>query len=141
MRMRIFVALAAFLGFVPLAHAAPIDTYEVTSPGPLDSFNIRIRIESADHVPVLAAQWRYDFPDALDPGEFFEFNWDPDIVGDPSYGAIVSEQVGMSIDLITAVGTVSGVLAVDGDHLSVVIPSPSVPESSTILLLAQAWPL
>ena len=66
MRMRIFVALAAFLGFVPLAHAAPIDTYEVTSPGPLDSFNIRIRIESADHVPVLAAQWRYDFPAALD---------------------------------------------------------------------------
>lgn len=172
-------AAALWLGGATVAFAAPINTYEVIAPGPLDGFNIVLRIENNDTFPIqnivfdtsATAQpliidpppfnetngtggtatfqlisdtsWRYDFSSFVQ-GEFFQFNWDPDIAGDGAYGATVAEQLGLFIQIGTSAGVVSGSLVADTTPgrvggLHAVIPSPDggppVPEPATLLLL------
>jgi hypothetical protein len=69
-------------------------------------------------------------------GDVFRFRWDPDIPGNASYGAMVSELVGTKVTLDTTGGSVSGVMGIVNGRLSVTIPSPAVvPEPSVLLLL------
>jgi len=175
MKSRLFTALVLSAALMPtLGWAAPVDTYEVRSPGPADSGDIKIIIENNDHfdllsikfdtsgtmsigdgtplvidgstfvhvlngvasatfVAISATMWRIDFT-GFNTGDSFEFNWDPDIASDSGYGATVGEQHGMTVDLTTANGIVSGVMQLNQDgSVSVVIPSP-VPEPMTLAL-------
>jgi hypothetical protein len=74
--------------------------------------------------------WGYNFT-GFDPGEMVSIQWDPDIAGDPSYGAIVSEQVGMVVTVTTSGGfTGSGTMAIEGQdvaaHIATTVPEPTV---------------
>lgn len=84
----------------------------------------------------------FDFT-GFNTGESFSFSWDPDIASDADYGAVLGEQEGMGITLLTSGGTVSGSLAVIGigaeQSLQAVIESPTgVPEPGTLALLGIA---
>lgn len=75
---------------------------------------------------------------SFNTGEDFDFSWDPDILGNASYGAILSEAVGTIVTLVTTGGTVSGVLALDRTgNLVAEIASP-VPEPTSLALVVVA---
>jgi hypothetical protein len=82
--------------------------------------------------------WNYQFS-SFTAGQFFEFNWDPDIPSDSSYGAVVAEQTGLRVTVATAAGSFSGVLGPGGPDggLRAAIPSADpapVPEPGSLLL-------
>lgn len=58
----------------------------------------------------------------------FSFNWDPDVVGNSAYGAIISELAGTQVKLN---GVYLGDMVITGDHLSVA----PVPVPGALLLL------
>jgi hypothetical protein len=76
----------------------------------------------------------FDFT-SFNSGEAFDFSWDPDIATDGSYGAILSEAVGMTVSLVTSGGTVNGTMALDGNGNLVAIVNSPVPEPATLALL------
>jgi hypothetical protein len=76
----------------------------------------------------------FDFT-SFNSGETFDFSWDPDIATDASYGAILSEAVGMTVSLVTSGGTVSGTMALDGRGNLVATVNSPVPEPATLALL------
>jgi len=86
--------------------------------------------------------WSYEFSN-FGNSQFFQFNWDPDIESDPSYGAKVGEQLGLRIRIGTSAGEFSGVLGPGGPNggLRALIASTSptpVPEPGTLLLFGTA---
>lgn len=79
----------------------------------------------------------FDFT-GFNTSETFAFSWDPDIAGDPGYGAVLSEADGTIVTLVTSGGTVSGTMHLNarGD-LVAVIDSP-VPAPGTLALAGLA---
>jgi hypothetical protein len=181
MRLKVpaVLVVAVLAAFVAPAQAVPLNSFQISAPGPLTSTDIVLLIENNDHFAILAAffdtsgttaigppaglplliggppfaevnntggsatfvgddtmHWHYNFSDFA-TGDSFQFNWDPDILGQPSYGAIVAEQAGLKISLLTTQGLVTGILALDESrNLVAVIPSPTaVPEPTSLLLL------
>lgn len=77
----------------------------------------------------------YDFT-SFNHGETFGFNLDPDIAGDPSYGAVTTELIGAGVWVTTTGGTVHGTIGMMGRDLGAWIDSPDVPEPTTYALFA-----
>ena len=76
----------------------------------------------------------YNFSN-FDVGDAFSFAWDPDSALNVSYGAIISELAGTAVTLgLVGAADLYGVMQVVGTNVEVVWSS--VPESSTIMLLA-----
>jgi len=72
---------------------------------------------------------------SFDVGDSFSFNWDPDKVGDPSYGAFISDLVGTQVALVTGTGTLNGTMVIDGTQNHLVTVFNQVPEPLTLMLL------
>jgi PEP-CTERM motif-containing protein len=86
--------------------------------------------------------WTYTFSN-FGTGQFFQFNWDPDIPGDGGYGAVVAEQLGLRIRVGTSAGEFASVLGPGGPNggLHALIPVESAaptPEPSSLLLCGTA---
>jgi PEP-CTERM motif len=72
---------------------------------------------------------------SFDVGDSFSFSWDPDKVGDPSYGAIISELAGTQVTLVTGAGTLNGTMVIDPTQNHLVTVFSQVPEPLTLMLL------
>jgi hypothetical protein len=51
------------------------------------------------------------------PGKTFSFSWDPDIVGDASFGAVISDLAGTLTTIHASEGKYCGLMEISGDHL------------------------
>jgi hypothetical protein len=82
------------------------------------------------------AKFGFNFT-SFDVGDTFSFRWDPDIVGNSSYGAIISDLAGTVVHLATSAGALCGNMQVAGDHLQTTF-CPPVPIPGSLLLLGSA---
>jgi hypothetical protein len=72
---------------------------------------------------------------SFDIGDTFSFSWDPDIIGDSSYGAKIQELVGTGVTLVASNGSFTGTMVIDATQNHLVTNWSSVPEPATLLLL------
>jgi hypothetical protein len=89
---------------------------------------------SATYFENTVASFGFTFT-GFDPGDTFGFSWDPDKVGNPSYGASIQELVGTGVTLITSTGTLTGMLTIDQTQDHLIASWSQVPEPATLLLV------
>jgi hypothetical protein len=66
----------------------------------------------------------------------FSFNWDPDVIGDGSYGATIDELAGTLVTLDTAAGIFYGEMVISGDQYNLVTEwGQPVPVPAAVWLL------
>jgi hypothetical protein len=98
------------------------DVWDVTGPA----------VGTATYFKNTASNFGFTFT-GFDNGELFSFGWDPDKLGNPSYGTKIEELAGTGVTLDIGTGTLVGTMGISGDHL--VVSWSQVPEPTTLLLL------
>jgi len=85
--------------------------FSVVNPAGVTSTDFYLDLVEPGHY----AKFGFDFTGFTNGAGTFSFAWDPDKVGDPGYGAIISDLVGTLVTLYATEGKYCGQMVIDPD--------------------------